>query len=188
MKQTDIYVLRGRAAPRLKNSPPGKMHPLVVAAFRNANIDPSSISSSHPPTSPDGTTKYFTKTSRNTPQLIGEHLSLQALSQTAPPGFVPRSFGIAKKGSEGGMVSEYFDLGGPKNQKELGKRLAEVHRYEEPKGRYGFEVPTFCGVTEQDNTWTEGWKEFFTERRLGNMVKRIGDSEISAEWARLKEK
>jgi protein-ribulosamine 3-kinase len=31
---------------------------------------------------------------------------------------------------------------------------------------YGFPVTTCCGSTEQDNTWTESWAEFYAERRL----------------------
>lgn len=162
------------------NSTNSDTHPLIRAAFEKAKIDPSSSDRS----------EYFTKTSRIVPQLVGEYKSLEALSQMAPPGFVPRPYGLAvsEDGKEGGMVSERFVFGGTKDQKELGRRLAEMHKYTSPNGKFGFGVPTFCGVTEQDNTWTEGWKEFFVERRVGDMVKRIGDKEISKEWEKMRDK
>lgn len=53
-------------------------------------------------------------------------------------------------------------------------------------GKYGFGVPTHCGVTEQDNTWEESWEVFYRDRRLGDLVRRIGDKQISEEWERMK--
>jgi protein-ribulosamine 3-kinase len=55
-------------------------------------------------------------------------------------------------------------------------------------GEYGFAVPTHCGVTEQDNTWEDSWEVFYRDRRLGDLVKRIGDGQISKEWDRLKQR
>lgn len=31
---------------------------------------------------------------------------------------------------------------------------------------FGFPVPTCCGATRQDNTWTASWADFYAERRL----------------------
>lgn len=50
---------------------------------------------------------------------------------------------------------------------------------------YGFPVPTHCGVTELDNTWEEDWATFFRERRLGDMVQRLGDTEVDQEWEQM---
>ena len=46
-------------------------------------------------------------------------------------------------------------------------------------------MPTHCGATELDNTWEQSWVTFFTERRLGDIVKRIGDRELADAHARL---
>lgn len=54
------------------------------------------------------------------------------------------------------------------------------------EGKYGFPVPTHCGATEQDNTWEESWEVFWRDRRLGNLVNRIGDKEINALWEDMK--
>lgn len=45
--------------------------------------------------------------------------------------------------------------------------------------RFGFPVPTCCGATEQDNTEEESWATFFGERRIEDLVRRIGDAELS---------
>ncbi|KAH6620621.1 Fructosamine/Ketosamine-3-kinase [Chaetomium sp. MPI-SDFR-AT-0129] len=54
----------------------------------------------------------------------------------------------------------------------LAAKLAKLHTTPAPipKGFsrpvFGFPVPTCCGATRQDNTWTESWAEFYAERRL----------------------
>jgi protein-ribulosamine 3-kinase len=122
------------------------------------------------------------------------------MALTAPT-LVPRLIGleISEDGGEAGMVSEYFDLSSarsPEIQKQLGRKLAEMHRVPLPEdggregytGKFGFDVPTFCGVTEQDNRWEEDWGVFFRDRRLGDMVRRIDDKDISKVWEGMKEK
>ena len=110
------------------------------------------------------------------------------------------------------VLSEYLDMGGRMDeagQRQLARKLAEMHRplgpeqvEEDTKRRketglpvqaaidpgrlnFGFPVPTHCGVTEQDNTWEGDWATFFRDRRLGNMVRRIGDAEVAEEWDRM---
>jgi fructosamine-3-kinase len=36
---------------------------------------------------------------------------------------------------------------------------------------FGFPVPTCCGETRQDNTWTESWADFYAEHRLRAVLK-----------------
>lgn len=36
---------------------------------------------------------------------------------------------------------------------------------------FGFPVPTCCGATRQDNTWTESWTSFYAEHRLRAIAK-----------------
>jgi fructosamine-3-kinase len=172
------------------------LDPLLVKAFKTINVDPTKLRPISSGIYSDGTTSYFTKTSSSLPELRAENASLVALSATAPDGFVPRPFTLLEENGRGAMVSEYFNLGGSKNQRELGLKLAQMHRippqdrWEELgyTGRFGFAIPTFCGVTEQDNTWSDSWREFYVERRLGDMVRRIGDSGLRKEWERMKER
>ncbi|WVF68861.1 hypothetical protein IAT40_003634 [Kwoniella sp. CBS 6097] len=156
---------------------------------------------------------YFTKAQRDVAQMRGEIEGLRAMGRTAPS-LVPKILGfeISDDGKESAMVTQYFKLGSAPNSKEiqieLGKKLAEMHKPppstststsssghgkegDEAEGyteKYGFGVPTHCGVTEQDNTWEEDWESFFRDRRLGDMVRRIGDREISKAWEELKER
>ncbi|ORX38044.1 Fructosamine/Ketosamine-3-kinase [Kockovaella imperatae] len=128
----------------------------------------------------------------------GEAASLKAMSATAPESLIPRLYGYAESadGNECAMVTQYFDLQplhGGSYQRELGRKLAEMHRLP-PKdtegytGRYGFEVPTFCGVTQQDNTWEGDWKTFWRDRRLGDMIRRIEDTDLAKAWDGLLDK
>jgi protein-ribulosamine 3-kinase len=61
----------------------------------------------------------------------------------------------------------------------------EGYRY---TGKYGFGVPTHCGISELDNTWEESWEVFYRDRRLRDVVDKIDDSEINREWLKMKEK
>lgn len=70
------------------------------------------------------------------------------------------------------LLTEFLELRGrgPGSDKLLAQKLAAVHLAPPPpdvagKG-FGFPVPTCCGSTVQDNTWTPTWAEFFARRRL----------------------
>jgi len=126
----------------------------------------------------------------NVAQMRGEAESLKAIANIAPD-LVPRVIGfeVDESGKEAGMVSRYFDLSSFRSsgtQTELAKKVAEMHTPPAGVERYGFEVPTHCGMTEQDNTWEEGWMVFFRDRRLGDLVRRIDDAEITSAWEKLK--
>jgi protein-ribulosamine 3-kinase len=176
------------------------IHPLLLRCFESAGIDTTSLRSSGSSciTGPSGAS-WFAKTGHNVSQMRGETAGLRAMAATAPPGLVPLVLGfeVASNGQEAGMVSQYFDLtsgkGATETQRELGRKLAKMHT-RPPEGtpgytgEYGFAVPTHCGVTEQDNTWEDSWEVFYRDRRLGDLVKRIGDGQISKEWDRLKQR
>jgi fructosamine-3-kinase len=105
-------------------------------------------------------------------------------------GLVPKvhTYGKTEDGSKAYLCTDYLDFSGSLSssaQKTLGKKLALMHSHgTSPNGKFGFDVPTHCGDTEQDNTWTDSWSEFWANRRIGEMVKRInssygGDSKLS---------
>ncbi|PWN28602.1 Ketosamine-3-kinase [Jaminaea rosea] len=97
------------------------------------------------------------------------------------------------------LVTDYIERGGSGStavQRTLGTKLAQMHkagvdtlqRDQEVKGKgHGFPVPTHCGATEMDNTWEEDWPTFFAERRIGDIVKRIGDSGLTELEQQLRE-
>jgi len=168
------------------------LHPLLVECFRSAGYDPSSISLTGTIATQTQTgERFFAKTGRNVLQMQGEYESLRAMSKTAPT-LVPRLIGLQvdESGTEAGMVSQYFDLSSSRQsstQEELARKLAEMHKPQEGIEKYGFDVPTHCGVTEQDKTWEEDWMVFFRDRRLGDLVRRIRDKEISSAWEKIRD-
>ena len=191
----------------LKMGPRGsELHPLTVKCFEKARIDPSNItitSRGRLTTAKDNTTDLIhlipVAKGKAVTQMRGEAASLRAMGRTAPEGFVPRLYAYVESddGSETAMVTQYFNLapGGADLavQRQLGRQLAEMHRVpgagtEGYTGIYGFSVPTHCGVTEQDNTWEEDWATFWRDRRLGDLVRRIGEQEITRAWGAVKSK
>lgn len=182
------------------------LHPTLAAIFTRAGLDPSTLTTRGPiVTSPSG--KYYAKTARghSAAQMRGEASSLAAMARTAPPGLIPRILGYvdadAAEDETGALVTEYADGRGGGGQAALGRVLALMHRPPaeqageegggpdvEYNGKFGFPVPTHCGATEQDNAWEESWEVFFRERRLGDLVRRIGDARVDKAWKRCLER
>lgn len=191
------------------------IHPTLAAIFTRASLDPSTLTGRGPVlTSPSG--KYYAKTARgnSAAQMRGEASSLAAMALTAPPGLIPRIIGYvdADKADDGvgGLVTEYADGRSSAGQAALGRALALMHRPPDAEhseeaaedgngggagapdttytGKFGFPVPTHCGATEQDNTWEERWEVFFRDRRLGDLVERIGDKRVDKAWKRCLER
>jgi len=154
-------------------------------------------------TLPNGTTKnYFLKTGNGQAAEImfaGEHASLNALHNVVPS-LCPRSYGWGKFAEGTGqsfLVTDFLNLsgrggsGGKGNTMTLAQKMAKLHATPAPipqgydKPMYGFAVPTCCGDTPQDNTFSESWAEFYAERRLrfilGRAEKRNGKDEELAD-------
>lgn len=168
--------------------------PLLLRCFALANIPTENLYGPSRNIIEDTSTgqKYYAKTGTNVLQMQGEAAGLCAMASSLR-GFVPEVYEvvISEDGEEAGMVSQYFDLSscrGSEAQKQLGWKLAMMHASTERVGKFEFDVPTHCGVTEQDNTWEGDCSTFFRDRRLGDLVRRIGDEQISTEWERLKER
>jgi fructosamine-3-kinase len=53
----------------------------------------------------------------------------------------------------------------------LGRGIARLHR--KTAYSYGFYHSNYCGTTQQDNTWTKSWPEFYAQRRIGALVEQI---------------
>lgn len=134
-------------------------------------------------THPDGTTmSYFMKTGKGASAATmfeGEHASLNAIHNVVPT-LCPQSFGHGKftdSNNTSFLVTDYLDLSGrfsssSKSGMPLAQKLAKLHTTPAPppqgssKPQFGFPVPTCCGDTPQDNTFTSSWADFYANRRL----------------------
>lgn len=119
-------------------------------------------------------TRYFAKigSASERDQYVGEGLSLNEINKAAP-GIAPKVFVSGDSDGQPYFLSEYLDYGHLTNKASgtLAKKLAtELHRYKSEKG-FGFEVPTYCGATRQDNGWYETWEECYSEMIGGLLVK-----------------
>lgn len=117
----------------------------------------------------------------------GEHASLNAI-HTAVPSLCPPSHAWGQMDSGGAfLVTGFLDMGrgggaGKAKSSEKGsgmslaKKLAKLHCTPAPvpdghtRPQFGFEAPTCCGDTVQENGFTESWAGFFAEKRLRMIV------------------
>lgn len=53
----------------------------------------------------------------------------------------------------------------------LGRGLAALHRA--PEDRFGWSRNNYCGLSVQENEWTDDWPAFFTRKRIGVLVERL---------------
>lgn len=105
--------------------------------------------------------QIFAKLASPAEQVLGEGASLKAMSTalhrsgdgTGAASLVPRvhAIGKASTGSKAYLVTDWLDMKhrlGKISQKQLGERLALMHKQgSSESGKYGFDVPTHCGVT-----------------------------------------
>jgi len=128
-------------------------------------------------------TRYFAKIGSvsEKDQYIGEAESLKAMHEAAP-GLSPRVFasGVIDSSDDENstgqpyFLSEYKDLGRLTGNATdvLAKRLAtELHACKSSKG-FGFDVPTYCGVTRQENGWYRSWQECYSEM-IGSLLGKL---------------
>lgn len=120
---------------------------------------------------------YFVKTGRvdEQEQFIGEAESLKAIEASAP-GLAPHLYthGTFEDGRPY-FISEYKDIGSLTTSAayELAKRLAtELHRGASQNGKFGFQVPTFCGPTRFENGWYDTWEECYSAM-YGTLISRL---------------
>ena len=119
--------------------------------------------------------EFFAKWSARGPAdiFLREAEGLEALRSAASEIAVPRV--IAAAASRGDdpafLIIEYLEPAGrgkvPDDEK-LGRGLAAIHRTGAEK--FGFDSPTYCGLTRQENRWRHSWVEFFRDQRLRPLV------------------
>ncbi|CCM04440.1 uncharacterized protein FIBRA_06620 [Fibroporia radiculosa] len=153
---------------------PNHVHPVFVKHIQEVEPSASVSLSKCPPILSSSGAGYIGKIGSPTEeeQYVGEAESLKAMN-IAAPGLAPRLIAcsvidkqFAELDSEIGrpyFLSEYKDMGSlsDSSAKILGKRLAtEIHTYKSTMG-FGFQVPTFCGNTKQQNGWFSSWEECY---------------------------
>ena len=67
-----------------------------------------------------------------------------------------------------------------------GQQVAQMHTHTSSHG-YGFDMPTWCGNTRQDNRWQSDWCDFFTAQRLQPLFDqlRAQGTDIAHQWQAL---
>lgn len=65
-----------------------------------------------------------------------------------------------------------------------------VHKGKELRAvdKFGFDVPTCCGIIPQDNTWVNTWQELFArkiEEQISMLEKNYGDREARSLWSQV---
>jgi fructosamine-3-kinase len=119
---------------------------------------------------------YFVKWNESGPRDLFEREAdgLRAMAAAGSELAIPRVFGAWGPRPDGPpmIVMEYLPPGRTSGDDEaLGRGLAALHRRAAP--RYGFDAPSYCGATPQDNTWADTWIDFYRERRVGALLAHI---------------
>ncbi|RDW95265.1 hypothetical protein BP5796_01028 [Coleophoma crateriformis] len=128
---------------------------------------------------------FFVKMGKEGGMFEGEHQSLNALS-TFVPSLCPTShaFGpLSRRPNTYFLATDFLDLSSSLSSQKattkplsLAWKLAILHSTPAPipagfsQPQFGFPVPTYCGNTVQDNTYTDSWAEFYGVRRLRHVV------------------
>ncbi len=123
---------------------------------------------------------WFAKWNERCPPdlFLSEAEGLRALRQAAPPGVAIPEVLLALPAGEAGpacIVMEYLAPGAERDDEALGRGLAAIHA--QPARSFGFPVTTYCGPTAQDNRESPTWVEFYGERRLRSLLKRLEEQE-----------
>ncbi|KAI5787214.1 Fructosamine/Ketosamine-3-kinase [Geopyxis carbonaria] len=133
----------------------------------------STFSTTSKLTLPSTSTSHFLKTltyahpPTSGEQLAGEAASLAAIADRVPAlAPKPVAHGPLDETTNGYfLLTDFITPAG--SDVELARKLGELHTAPGSEdGRFGFDVPTWCGATRQDNTWESSWITFFSERRL----------------------
>jgi fructosamine-3-kinase len=142
------------------------------AKFKDSrSVHGGSINTSRIVTLQDGR-QLFIKTNANARQYPNMFaMEYEALLLLARPGVirVPNpitcndDFIVMQAFSEGQRRSDWLEL--------MGRQLAQLHQATK-KNRFGFELDNYIGTTQQANTWTDNWLDFWREQRLGYQLTR----------------
>jgi fructosamine-3-kinase len=108
-------------------------------------------------------------------QGVREAAGLRALCAARTTLVVPQVV-VARVGSEtvpGLLVTIWLETRtpAPDHQARLARGLAQLHGREQ--AHFGWDGPSYCGGTAQDNTPDDDWPGFYAQRRLVPLVERV---------------
>lgn len=138
--------------------------------------------------------EFFVKWSASCPPdiFVREAQGLEALRSAASEIVIPRVVAAREPAGRDPafLIIEYLEPAGretlPDDEK-LGRGLAAIHRVR--ADRFGFDAPTYCGLTRQDNRWRDSWIDFYREQRLQPLVDALSkDRQLPASDRRLHER
>jgi fructosamine-3-kinase len=120
----------------------------------------------------NGRQSYFVKLNQANQVMMfeAEALGLQDLAASSSIRVPqPICWGTAENNSY--IVLEWIDLGRgtPSSWVDLGRQLAHLHRKTHSKG-FGWDRSNTVGSTQQLNSWTQDWADFFIEHRIGYQI------------------
>ncbi len=144
-----------------------------VSVRQSAVVTGGSIHEARRLTTSEG--EFFAKWSARGPAdiFLREAESLEALRSAVSGIVVPRVIVASEpRGDDPAfLIIEYLEAAGrgtvPDDEK-LGRGLAAIHRTGAEK--FGFDSPTYCGPTRQDNRFRDSWVEFYRDQRLRPLV------------------
>ena len=119
--------------------------------------------------------EFFAKWSARGPAdiFLREAHGLEALRSAGSELAVPRVIAAAEPAGDDPafLIIEFLEsFGGvpPPDDGKLGRGLAAIHRTRAE--RFGFDSPTYCGLTRQENRWRDSWLEFYRDQRLRPLI------------------
>ena len=110
--------------------------------------------------------RYFLKLNdaRHHAMFAAEAVGLEAITETGTLR-VPRAIAHGHLGNRSYLVLEYLELHARGDDRQLGERLAALHRCQ--NSQFGFTQDNYIGTSLQENAWTDDWIAFWREQRLG---------------------
>ncbi|KAI9484129.1 MAG: Fructosamine/Ketosamine-3-kinase [Benjaminiella poitrasii] len=123
---------------------------------------------------------YFVKSnsdSKANEWFIAESLALNRFNE-AVPGFAPKPIHHSTKGQETAyIITDYIQMNNSMKsnaQKELGRLLSILHASTIPEqNQFGFDVTSWCGTIELNNSWSSNWAQFWKTQRLEPLLKQV---------------
>ena len=124
----------------------------------------------------DGSRLFVKQSTTLSPLMFGaEAIGLTALRCDDGPR-VPHPLAVCTSGPKAFILMEWIDSGRPGSgfHEQFGRELARMHR-SLAGDQFGFESNNFIGSTEQPNTWSDSWCEFFGSHRIGFQARLARD-------------